>query len=55
MGRVAGIYIRADDEDLWRRVEAFARKRRMPVSGVVMLAVERYLAEEDRPARQGDR
>lgn len=52
MGRVAGIYVRAADEDLWRRVEEFARKRRMPISGVVMLAVERYLEQEDPPPRR---
>lgn len=47
MGRATAIYIREDDQELWERVVAYARTRRMPVSGLVMLALERFLAEEE--------
>lgn len=46
------VYIRAEDLDLWRRAEAYARERRMPVSGLVALALESYLAENDQPPRK---
>ncbi|WP_158299890.1 hypothetical protein [Glycomyces paridis] len=51
MGKQVSIYIRADDLELWRRAEAYARERRMPTSGLVMLALERYLAEQERAQR----
>jgi hypothetical protein len=54
VGKQVSIYIRADDLDLWRRAEAYARERRMPTSGLVMLALERYLRAEDSEARKGD-
>jgi hypothetical protein len=41
------IYVREDDLDLWERAEAYAKARRMPVSGLVMAALEAYLAEHD--------
>jgi hypothetical protein len=44
------IYVRADDLELWRRAEAYARERRMTTSGLVMLALERYLNAEDSEA-----
>lgn len=46
------IYVRAADLKLWRRAEAFARERRMTTSGLVMLALERYLDAEE--ASKGD-
>lgn len=54
VGRQISIYVRADDLELWRRAEAYARERRMPTSGLVMLALERYLGAEDSEARKGD-
>lgn len=47
MGKATAIYIREGDLPLWERVERYARERRMPVSGLVMLAVEEYLARHD--------
>jgi hypothetical protein len=53
VGRQVSIYVRAEDLELWRRAEAHARERRMPASGLVMLALERYLDAEDE-AGKGD-
>jgi hypothetical protein len=53
MGRQTTIYIRDRDLKLWARAEAFAVRRRMPVSGLVMAALETYLAEHDRDPRPG--
>lgn len=53
MGKAAAVYVRDSDLPLWERAERYARQRRMPVSGLVMLALERYLADEDpQPARK---
>jgi hypothetical protein len=41
------VYIRAQDLPLWQRAERYARTRRMPMSGLVMAALERYLTEQD--------
>jgi hypothetical protein len=50
VGRQVSVYIRQADLVLWRRAEEFARVRRVPISGLVMLALERYLDEqEDQP------
>jgi hypothetical protein len=54
VGRQVSIYVRADDLELWRRAEAYARERRMPVSGLVMLALERYLNAEDAEPDEDD-
>jgi hypothetical protein len=43
MGKATAIYVRESDLPLWERVERYARERRMPISGLVMLAVEEYL------------
>lgn len=51
MGKAVAVYVREEDLPLWERAERYARERRMPVSGVVLLAVERFLDEEDPPAR----
>ena len=45
MGKQVSIYIRDEDLSLWERVEEYARRHRMPVSGLVMTAVEGYLAD----------
>jgi hypothetical protein len=47
VGRQVAIYVRADDLELWRRAEAYARDHRMPTSGLVMLALEQYLSKDD--------
>lgn len=47
MGKAAAIYIREADLALWARLEEYARVRRMPVSGAVMLAVEEFLDRHD--------
>jgi hypothetical protein len=52
VGKQQSIYVRADDLDLWRRAEAYARERRMTTSGLVMLALEQYLSTE---APDGDK
>jgi hypothetical protein len=51
MGRAVNIYIRDEELALWERVEAYARKRRMPLSGLVLEAMEEHLARhaEDPP------
>ena len=36
------IYVRREDAELWEWAVAFARSRRMPVSGLVMTALEEY-------------
>jgi hypothetical protein len=51
VGRQVSIYIRAEDLDLWRRAEAYARSRRVPMSGLVALALADYLDQHDRPER----
>jgi hypothetical protein len=53
-GKQQSIYVRAEDLDLWRRAEAYARERRMTASGLVMAALERYLSTEDpEPVKDG--
>lgn len=41
------IYIREEDRDLWRRAQEFARARRVPMSGLVMLALAEYLERHE--------
>lgn len=53
VGKQVSVYIRAEDLPVWARAERYARERRMPMSGLVVLAVERYLAAEEDP--QADR
>jgi hypothetical protein len=52
MGKATAIYVREADLPLWERAERYARRHRMPVSGLVLAALESYLAERDpeRPA-----
>jgi hypothetical protein len=42
------IYVRAEDDDLWQWAQAYARAHRMPVSALIMLALER-LREDENP------
>lgn len=53
-GKQVSIYVRADDLELWQRAEAYARERRMSASGLVMLALERYLDAEDSETGKDD-
>jgi hypothetical protein len=43
MGMHKAVYVRDADAALWARAEAYARARRMPVSGLVMAAIEAFL------------
>lgn len=54
VGKHKSIYVRAEDLKLWRRAEAYARERRMTTSGLVMLALERYLGMENPEADKDD-
>ncbi|HEY9408801.1 MAG TPA: hypothetical protein VIP77_04395 [Jiangellaceae bacterium] len=47
MGLHKAVYVRDEDIGLWEWAERFARKRRMPTSGLVMAALEAYRAEHD--------
>lgn len=47
MGTTKAIYVRDDDADLWERAERYAKARRLPMSALVMNALERYLADEE--------
>jgi hypothetical protein len=47
MGKQVSVYVRDADLPLWERAERYARRRRMPVSGLIMAALEAYLAEPD--------
>ena len=47
MGKQVSVYIREEDVELWARAERYAKARRMPVSGLVMAALEAYLADVD--------
>lgn len=46
MGKAKAVYVRDDDAELWERAEAFARERRLNMSALVLLALERYLSDE---------
>lgn len=48
MGMHKSLYVRDEDTDLWERAEQYARSHRMPFSGLVMTALEAYLATDDR-------
>lgn len=47
MGKQVSVYVRDEDLPLWERAEEHARRRRMPVSGLVMTALEEYLARHE--------
>ena len=51
MGITKAIYVRDADADLWARADAYAKARRLPMSALIMNALERYLdesADDDR-------
>jgi hypothetical protein len=54
VGKHKSIYVRAEDLELWQRAEAYARERRMTASGLVMMAIERYLDAEDSETGKDD-
>lgn len=43
VGYAKAVYVREQDTALWERAEAYAAKRRMTVSAVVLSALEAYL------------
>jgi len=47
MGKQISVYVRDDDLALWERAEAYARRKRMPMSGLIMSALEEFLARHD--------
>jgi hypothetical protein len=49
MGKQVSVYVRDDDLELWERAEKYARKHRMPVSGLIMAALEAYLSDQGQP------
>jgi hypothetical protein len=51
MGKATAVYVRDSDLPLWERAERYARAHRMPMSGLVMLALERFLDEECPPGK----
>jgi hypothetical protein len=44
-GKARNIWQREEDDELWARVETYAKQRRMTVSAVVALALERLLKD----------
>lgn len=55
VGKQVSIYVRDEDLALWKRAEAYARRNRMPVSGLVMTALEDFLDwQESKGARSTD-
>lgn len=47
MGKVVAVYVRDRDLPLAEQAERYARQYRMTLSGLYLLALERYLAEND--------
>ncbi|SDU16889.1 hypothetical protein [Jiangella alkaliphila] len=44
------LYIREQDVDLWERAAQYAQEQRLSMGGLIMFALEAYLAEhESRP------
>jgi hypothetical protein len=43
------IYVAERERELWERAERFAADRRLPMSALVMAALEAYLAEHGDP------
>lgn len=40
------IYVRLEDEPLWERAAAYAKAHRLPMSALIMTALEAYLADQ---------
>jgi hypothetical protein len=49
MGKQVSVYVRDEDLEVWERAERYARARRLPMSALVMTALERYLETEEEP------
>lgn len=47
------MWVRASDAELWERAKQHAAERRMTTSGLVMLALQRYLDEHDEREQPG--
>jgi hypothetical protein len=47
MGTTKAVYVRDDDAELWARAETYAKARRLPMSALIMNALEAYLADDD--------
>lgn len=47
MGMHKAVYVRDEDVELWERAERYARARRMPVSALIMNALQAYLDEPE--------
>ncbi|MEQ4205757.1 hypothetical protein ABNF93_10350 [Actinopolymorpha sp. B9G3] len=46
-GSQTTLHVRAEDQALWRRAQTYARERRIPMAGLVMLALQEYLTRHD--------
>jgi hypothetical protein len=55
MGKASAVYVRDGDLALWARAEAYARRKRMPMSGLIMTALEEYLARHGEPDERVNR
>lgn len=51
MGKQVSVYVRDADLALWRRAEEYARAHRMPLSGLIMAALEAHLADLEKGRR----
>lgn len=51
MGKQVSVYVRDDDVELWERAEAYARARRLPMSALIMNALQAYLDQQERDER----
>jgi hypothetical protein len=47
MGKAMAVYVKERDEKLWQRAKDFAEARRLNMSALVMMALERFLDEEE--------
>ncbi|GAA5111336.1 hypothetical protein [Haloechinothrix salitolerans] len=54
MGVHKSLYVRDEEIALWQRAEQYAKAHRMPVSGLVMAALEAYLADDQDAQGQQD-
>lgn len=46
MGKQVSVYIRDSDAEVWQRAERYAKAHRIPMSALVMTALERLLHEQ---------
>lgn len=46
MGKQVSVYIRESDAEVWQRAERYAKARRIPMSALVMTALERFLEKQ---------